>query len=362
MIKLKMLKKGDKIAIVSLSRGMLGKDSVKHELDIAIKRLKDYGLVPVIMPNALQSFDYLLDHPEARAQDLKDAFADDSIKAIITAIGGFDTFRTYEYLMEDEEFVNNVKNHPKIFTGFSDTTMNHLMFYRLGMESFYGPCIIVDLAELDNEMLPYTKEYFDKFFKKENSFEINSSPVWYKDRESYGVEQIGTSRTVVEEKRGYEVLNGSGKVSGILYGGCIDTIYNAFTGDRFDGKFFYEPDVVKKYNILPTLEEWSEMILFVETSELKPTPEDLRNYLLEFEKHNILSTVKGIIVGKPADEVYYDEYKDVFKEVFKDLKTPVIYNVNFGHTSPRCIIPYGALATVDFDNKKITIEESIFDE
>lgn len=104
------------------------------------------------------------------------------------------------------------------------------------------------------------------------------------------------------------------------------------------------------------------MILFVETSELKPTPEELRKYLLEFEKHNILSTVKGIIVGKPADEVYYEEYKDVFKEVFKDLKTPVIYNVNFGHTSPRCIIPYGALATVDFDNKKITIEESIFDE
>ena len=153
MIKPKMLKKGDKIAIVSMSRGLLGKESVKHELEIAINRLKDYGLIPVIMPNALQSYEYLLEHPEARAQDLKDAFADDSIKAIINAVGGFDTFRTYEYLMEDKEFINNVKNNPKIFTGFSDTTMNHLMFYRLGMESFYGPCIVVDLAELDNEML-----------------------------------------------------------------------------------------------------------------------------------------------------------------------------------------------------------------
>ena len=63
------LKKGDKVAIVSMSRGLLGNESVKHELDIAIKRLKEYGLVPVIMPNALQSFEYLFEHPEARAQD-----------------------------------------------------------------------------------------------------------------------------------------------------------------------------------------------------------------------------------------------------------------------------------------------------
>ena len=40
--------------------------------------------------------------------------------------------------------------------------MNHLMFYRLGLETFYGPCIIADLAELNNEMLPYTKEYLKK--------------------------------------------------------------------------------------------------------------------------------------------------------------------------------------------------------
>ena len=71
--------------------------------------------------------------------------------------------------MEDEEFINNVKNNPKIFTGFSDTTMNHLMFYRLGMESFYGPCIVVDLAELDNDMLPYTKEYFEKNDKRKKT-------------------------------------------------------------------------------------------------------------------------------------------------------------------------------------------------
>lgn len=42
--------------------------------------------------------------------------------------------------------------------------MNHLMLNRLGLRTFYGPCLMVDIAELDDEMLPYTKQYFDKYF------------------------------------------------------------------------------------------------------------------------------------------------------------------------------------------------------
>lgn len=80
MIKPYKLNIGDKVAIVSLSRGLLGKDS----------------------------FEELLEHPEYRAQDLKDAYKDDSIKCIINAVGGFDTFRTYEYLMNDEDFLYNI--------------------------------------------------------------------------------------------------------------------------------------------------------------------------------------------------------------------------------------------------------------
>ena len=61
------------------------------------------------------------------------------------------------------------------------------------------------------------------------------------------------------------------------------------------------------------------------------------------------------------DEAYYEEYKEVYKKVLKDLDTPVLFNVNFGHSVPRTILPYGVEATVDFDKKKITINEEIFD-
>ena len=344
MIKPKKLNKGDKIAIVSLSRGLLGMSFCKHELDIAIRRLKEFGLEPVLMPNALKDIEYIEEHPEARASDLKAAFMDDSIKAIITAIGGNDTYKTIPYLMDDKEFIEAVRNNPKIFTGFSDTTNNHLMFNRIGLSTFYGPCILVDLAELDNEMLPYTKEQFLKFFLNEDGYEIKISSVWYKDRKSYGEEEIGKPRESQQEMHGFETLNGSGTVTGKLYGGCIESIYDAFTGASL---LVYE-----KYGILPTEEEWKEKILFIETSELMATPEELEKMLMEFKKRNIFNLVKGLIVGKPMDEKYYNEYKDVYRKLF---------NVNFGHSVPRCIIPYDAEATIDYDNKKIFINEPILD-
>ena len=47
--------------------------------------------------------------------------------------------------------------------------------------------------------------------------------------------------------------------------------------------------------------------------------------------------------------------------MFEDLDMPIIYNVNFGHSVLRCLIPYGVKATIDLDNKKITIDEPIFE-
>ncbi len=350
------LNKGDKVAIVSLSRGLLGMPFCKHELDLGIKRLEEFGLVPVIMPNALKDMNYIEEHPEARASDLKEAFMDNEIKAIICAIGGDDTYKTIPYLMEDEEFKNAVKNHPKIFTGFSDTTNNHLMLNKLGLSTFYGPCLMVDLAELDNEMLPYTKETFEKFFKNEDGYEIESSPVWYYDRESYGVEELGKPRKKQEELHGYEVLNGNGVVTGYLYGGCLDSLYSIYASDRYGNEY----EVYAKYDILPTIDEWKEKILFVETSEERMLPSKLEEILYYFKDKKILQNVKGIIVGKPIDEKYYDEYKEVYRKVFEDIKTPVLYNVNFGHSLPRCLLPYDALTTIDFDKKKIFVKSKIF--
>ena len=69
------LNKGDKVAIVSLSGGMLGEPFCNHDIELGRKRLSEFGLEMVIMPNALKGISYLKSHPEARAQDLKLAFS-----------------------------------------------------------------------------------------------------------------------------------------------------------------------------------------------------------------------------------------------------------------------------------------------
>ena len=75
-----------------------------------------------------------------------------------------------------------------------------------------------------------------------------------------------------------------------------------------------------------------------------------------FRDYGIFERVNGIIVGKPKDEVYYTEYKKIWHEVLADCGVSVLYNVNFGHALPRTILPYGAEARVDADNKVITLK------
>ena len=94
MQKPRHLEKGDCVAIVSLSSGILGEDWAIHKLHIARERLEhDYGLRVKVMPNALKGSRYLYEHPEARAADWMDAFRDRDVKAIFNAIGGDDAIR-----------------------------------------------------------------------------------------------------------------------------------------------------------------------------------------------------------------------------------------------------------------------------
>ena len=62
------------IGIVSLSAGTIGEDFVKHEVEIGIGRLEDYGLNVRFLPHARKGIDYVKAHPEDRAADLTAVF------------------------------------------------------------------------------------------------------------------------------------------------------------------------------------------------------------------------------------------------------------------------------------------------
>lgn len=355
MNKPKALKKGDTIAVVSLSSGMLGESFCNHQKLLGRKRLEKMGFNVVFMPNSLKGIEYLESHPEKRAEDLKNAFKNPDIKGILCAIGGIDGYKIFPYLMEDKEFATLVKENPKLFTGFSDTTVHHLMFHRLGMESFYGPSFLTDIAELDDNLLSYTEKYWN-IYSGSPLTEIISSDIWYEERTNFSEKSLGVSRISHKESRGFELLQGKEIFSGKLLGGCIESLYNIISGERFNE----QKEICEKYNIFPTKDEWKDKILFIETAETKSSPEKYKKMLESIKEKGVFEVISGIIVGKPQDEAYYEEYKEVLLEVTDNPELPILYNVNFGHSYPRCILPYGLKIEYNHSERKIIFKEEIF--
>ena len=334
------------VAIVSLSSGVLGEDFVKHELDIGLKRLRGYGLNVRFMPHALAGMDWVKAHPEARAADLLAAFRDPEIDMILCAIGGDDTYRLLPHLFGHDELRGAITD--KVFLGFSDTTIDHLMLHKLGLPSFYGQAFLPDVCELDREMLPYTRRYFEELIRTGGIREIAPSATWYESRGDFGVDQVGTA-PIAHPDRGFELLQGPAMFSGKILGGCIDSIYDMFDGARYADM----PALCREYGLFPAPEDWKGRILLLESSEEKMLPEKYRRALEYLRDAGVFATVSGVLVGKPMDEAFEADYKRALTDVIADPALPVVCNLNVGHATPRCIVPFGVNATVDARAQRI---------
>ena len=125
MIKPPKLEPGDKVAAISLSWG--GSNLYPHRYQAGKQQLEDeFELEVIETTHALADADWLWKNPQARADDLMEAFANPSIKAIISTIGGDGSIRILPYLDLDV-----IQTNPKIFLGYSDTTISHLACYLL---------------------------------------------------------------------------------------------------------------------------------------------------------------------------------------------------------------------------------------
>ena len=334
-----MLKRGDKVALVSLSWGGAGDADINWRYKQGKERLEQiFGLEVIEMKHTLAGTEYIYNHPEKRAEDLMNAFEDNSIKGIIACIGGIESIRMLPYI--DFDIINK---NPKVFMGYSDTTTTHLFCYKAGISSIYGPTLLVDFAE-NVSMSQYTLENIKKsLFSSQVIGKIESSFEWTSEHLPW-VEKNKTIKRKYKPNQGYELLQGKGIVQGHLIGGCIEVF-----------------DMLRGTEIFPKLEDFEDSILFLETSEEKPPIWFIESGLRNYGITGILEKVKGIIWGKPQDDEYYEEYKEVIKKVMKEFgreDLPILYNMNFGHTEPKICLPYGALAEIDCDNITFSILES----
>ena len=63
-----------------------------------------------------------------------------------------------------------------------------------------------------------------------------------------------------------------------------------------------------------------------------------------------------MLVGKPMDETYKEEYRQLLAKVIDRPDLPIVFNLNIGHAMPRCIIPFGVEATVDAEKQLIRFD------
>lgn len=147
---------------------------------------------------------------------------------------------------------------------------------------------------------------------------------------------------------GYEILQGKESFEGEIIGGCLDVF----------------PMIVGT-SIWPSKEEWRGKILLLETSENIISPAYVEYYIRNLVAQGIIDEINGIIIGKPKNETYYEEYKEVYKRIIgKEANRPnlpILYNVNIGHTSPMCTLPLGQKIKVDLIKKEIILKRPMAD-
>ena len=316
MIKPKKLNIGDKIATISLSWG--GAGEILHRYNIGKKHIQEnFGLEVIETKNALKSADWIYKNPKARAEDLMEALEDKSIKAIISNIGGEDSIRTLPFID-----VEVIKRNPKIFIGFSDTTVTHFCFYKAGVTSFYGTSTLVGFAE-NNGMHPYQiNDSKRTLFSAKPIGTINQNKNgWTSQHLDWADRKNQLITRKLEPSTPWRFLQGNGKVEGQLLGGCIDVL-----------------EYLKATDFWVSAENWKGKIMFLETSEVIMTPTNFRWIIRNYAASGILKRIKGLILGRPHDNTFWKEYDDILLQVIRDeegLKyLPIITGMDFGHTCP----------------------------
>ncbi len=341
-IKPSKLQKGDTVAIISPSWG--GPSVFPHIYESGIKVLENLGLKIKEYPSARKDADYTYNNPKFRAQDINDAFADSEVKAIFTSIGGDDSVRILPYINTEI-----IKENPKIFMGYSDTTTMNSYFNQLGLVTLNGPSIMAGFSQWNNLEVKFQEHIEKILFENPETYTYEQFDEFCNGYLDWGDKSnIGKTKPMLKNK-GWSWLQGSTKIQGELFGGCLEVF-----------------EFMKSTKFWPNENFWKDKILFFETSEDKPSPDQVTWMLRNYGVQGVFDKISALLIGRPRD--YSDqEKKELDENIIKIVKTefqnndlPIITNMDFGHTDPQWILPLGIKAEVDCHKKEFKLIEKIF--
>lgn len=315
------LKKGDEVGVIASSRSLsiISENTRK----IANENLKKVSLNPIYSKNAEENNNFNSPPIEKKITDINEMFLDNKIKAIFSAIGGYSSNQLLKYIDW-----GLIKNNPKIFCGYSDTTvLSNAIHTKTGLVTYIGPHYSTFGQK---HHLEYTIEYFQKCCFQIKPYEIHASNYWRDDE--WWVKQDEVN---LEENKGPKVIN-PGSAQGVSIGGNLSGLISLAGTDFF-------PDL-------------KDSILFVEvTGDYKADHFD--NELQTLILQNGFNSVKGLLIGRfQRNSNISEEDIELLVKSKKELSSiPVVYNLDFGHTYPLFTFPVGGQVELEASNGKFVL-------
>jgi muramoyltetrapeptide carboxypeptidase len=307
------LQPGDEVRVISPSRSMA--ILKEKQVDIARHRLEALGFHVTFGKHVYTHDEFFSTSIEERIEDLHDAFLDQNVKAIFTAIGGYNVNQLLTYI----DF-NMIKNNPKILIGYSDITALGLSIYqKTGLVTYSGPHFSSFGMKHGFE---YTMDSFIQAVTNDAPYEVTPSEFWSDD--PWYLDQEDRN---FHEQKGYLVLQ-EGRAEGALIGGNLCTM-NLLQGTEF----------------MPSLKD---SVLFIE--------DDYESHALTFDRdlQSLLhlpdaGEIQAILIGRfqKDSQVTEEALRKIISSKREISHIPVIANVNFGHVSPIATIPVGGKATIE---------------
>ena len=327
------LREGDTLGIISPSWG--GGAAYPHRVERGVEYLETLGFRVRIAPHAMNSAGYVSDTAENRAADIHTKFCDPEVKALVATIGGDHSCHLLPLLDFDL-----IRENPKILMGYSDVTvLNVAMWEKTGLVTFNGPALMVELAEYP-EVFDYTEGYMLRALcSAEPVGEVRPSEWWTEELLDWGEKEDLTRGRTRQASSGWTWLKG-GSAEGVLIGGCLESMQH-LRGTP------YWPDL-------------EGAILFLETSEEKPSPATVDGILMDYENMGVFGRIRGLLFGRPYG--YTQEEREQLHEVILErtggYDFPVVAEMDFGHTSPMFTLPVGCRAVIDAGRERFEIVEA----
>ncbi len=334
------LKCGDTVAIVSHSWG--GPALFPHIYNNGIKILSMLGLKIKEFPTTKMDATFLRENPKVRAKDINDAFADPEIKAVFSSIGGDDSVRVLPFI--DKKIISK---NPKIFMGYSDTSKLHVLAHLQGLVTFYGPSIMAGFSQMESLPEDFKNHVREILFAPKESYEYKPYKKYCDGYPDWSNEESVGKTNPLKPDNGWHWLQGSERVQGELFGGCMEVL-----------------EMIKATEFWPSRGFWKGKIFFLETSEEKPSIDYVGRVLRNYGMLGVYDKINGFIFSRARD-YSGDEKKELKKTIvsivakeFGRPDLPIVANFDIGHTDPQLVLPLGVKMEIDCQNKKISLIES----